>query len=400
MNPLHGAKVGLGVSGGIAAYKAADLASKLVQQGADVETVLTTGAAAFIQPLTFQALTHNVVHVDVFEPWSRSASGHVSLAAALDILLIAPASANTIARLSLGMADDFLGVLALASVAPMLIAPAMEHHMFHHPATQSHLETLRQRGATIVGPESGRLASGEMGDGRLAPVDQLVGAARQLLGRTGPLAGRHVVVTAGGTREPLDPVRFLGNGSSGTMGYALAQAVIDSGGKITLISAPSNLSPPYGATVVKVQTAVEMQAAVATAIEGADAIIMSAAVADFRAATVSSSKIKKNLAGDASTIHLTRNPDILAALDEPHLIKVGFAAETEDLVENAIAKLQDKKLAMIVANDAAATIGSSRGQATIIHRHRPPEPLPSLDKAELASIIIERLCDEFRTDVS
>lgn len=396
MNPLENARVVLAVSGGIAAYKAADVASKLVQAGAVVDTVFTRGAAEFIQPLTFQALTKRPVHIDMFEPWSDGNAGHVTLAAEADLLIVAPATANTIARLALGLSDDVLGVLALATGAPMLIAPAMEHHMFHHPATQDHLETLRRRGATVVGPESGHLASGETGDGRLASPDVVLGAARRLLGRSGSLSGRRVVVTAGGTREPLDPVRFLGNGSSGTMGYALVQAAIDRGADVSLITAPVSIDVPYGADVVRVTTASELNAAVHAAVPDAHVLIMAAAVADYRPMAVSPGKIKKANTGDETTFVLTQNPDIVASIHTPGLLKVGFAAETDDLVSNATTKLREKDLAMIVANDAAATIGSSRSQATLISARRGVEPLPMLDKGELASHLLDRIIDELR----
>lgn len=391
MNPLQQAQIVLGVSGGIAAYKAADLASKLVQAGAVVDTVLTKSATAFIAPLTFQALTKRPVHEDMFEPWTETSSGHVTLAGNADLVLVAPASANTIAHLALGLASDLLGVLALATTAPLLIAPAMEHHMFHHPATQGHLETLRTHGATIVGPATGHLASGAVGDGRLAPVEDILGAARQLLGRSGALAQRHVVITAGGTREPLDPVRYLGNGSSGAMGYALAQAALDRGAETTLISTVTNLLPPYGASVIPVQTALDMQDAVGTAVRDADALVMAAAVADFRPELAAGQKIKKRPGTNQHTVHLVQNPDILASVEQPGLLKIGFAAETESMVEHATAKLHAKGLAFIVANDAAATIGSARSQATIISRDEPPQALALLDKTELADLILERL---------
>jgi phosphopantothenoylcysteine decarboxylase/phosphopantothenate--cysteine ligase len=391
VNPLQQAQVVLGVSGGIAAYKAADLASKLVQAGAVVDTVLTKSATAFIAPLTFQALTKRPVHEDMFEPWTETSSGHVTLAGNADLVLVAPASANTIAHLALGLASDLLGVLALATTAPLLIAPAMEHHMFHHPATQGHLETLRTRGATIVGPATGHLASGAVGDGRLAPVEDILGAARQLLGRSGALAQRHVVITAGGTREPLDPVRYLGNGSSGAMGYALAQAALDRGAETTLISTVTNLLPPYGASVIPVQTALDMQDAVGTAVRDADALVMAAAVADFRPELAAGQKIKKRPGTNQQTVHLVQNPDILASVEQPGLLKIGFAAETESMVKHATAKLHAKGLAFIVANDAAATIGSARSQATIISRDEPPQALALLDKTELADLILERL---------
>jgi phosphopantothenoylcysteine decarboxylase/phosphopantothenate--cysteine ligase len=267
----------------------------------------------------------------------------------------------------------------------------MEHHMFHHPATQAHLATLRDRGAAVVPPESGRLASGAAGDGRLAPTETILGAARAALGRRGPLAGRRLVVTAGGTREPLDPVRYLGNRSSGTMGYALAQAAIDRGAAVTLVSGPTALPVPVGVHLVRVESAHEMQTAVAAAASGADALLMAAAVADFRPAAAAARKIKKGQNDDGPTLHLVRNPDILASVDSPGLVKIGFAAETEDLEANATAKLASKGLAMIVANDAVATIGSADSTATLILPDRPPERLPPMPKGRLADLILDRL---------
>ena len=391
MTLLASARIVLGVSGGIAAYKAADLASRLVQAGARVDVVMTRGALEFVRPLTFQAITKRPVHADVFEAWTETSCGHLTLAREADLLIVAPASANTIARLALGFADDMLGAVALSATAPLLLAPAMEHGMYHHPATQAHLAALRSRGATVVGPESGRLASGYRGDGRLAAVDTIVGAVRAVLGRDGPLAGKRLVVTAGGTREPLDPVRFLGNRSSGLMGYVLAQAVIDRGGAVTLVTGATHLSAPYGAEVVRVETAEEMLAAVHRAIPDADALVAVAAVADFRPVAPREHKIKKQAGQETMTIELARTPDILASVDQPGLVKVGFAAETEDLVENARAKLEAKKLAMVIANDAAATIGNPDSRAVIIRRGAPPEQMPSMSKSELAEAIIDRL---------
>ena len=391
MTPLASARLVLGVTGGIAAYKAADLASRLVQAGARVDVVLTAGARAFIRPLTFEAITKRPVHTDVFAPWTETSFGHVTLAKEADLLIVAPASADTLAHLALGLADDLLGAVALATEAPLLLAPAMEHAMYHHPATQQHLTTLRERGAVQVGPETGRLASGEHGDGRLAGVDAIVGAIRSVLGRRGPLAGKRLVITAGGTREPLDPVRFLGNRSSGAMGYALAQAAIDRGASVTLVTGPTDLDPPYGAQVVPVETAAAMQAAVEEAVVDADALVMAAAVADYRPATYAATKIKKESGHDTLTIELARNPDIVAGIDRPGLLKVGFAADTEDLIPNAEAKLRSKGLAMIVANEAVATIGSAESAAIVLRPGSPPEALPTMPKSELGGAILDRL---------
>jgi phosphopantothenoylcysteine decarboxylase/phosphopantothenate--cysteine ligase len=388
---LNGARITLGVSGGIAAYKAVDLASKLVQGGATVDVILTRSATEFIQPLTFQAITKQPVHTGVFEGWTEHWYGHISLAHASQALLIAPATANTIAKLANGLADDMLGSVALSLTAPLIIAPAMEHQMWHHPATQANLATLRNRGATIVGPETGRLASGEFGDGRLVQPEMILGALRQVLGQNGPLAGRKIVVTAGGTHEPLDPVRFLGNRSSGLMGYRLAEAAIDQGAAVTLISGPTLLKPPYSARFIGVETADQMHGAVREECEDADVLIMAAAVADYRPAAARSSKIKKGDPNEPAAIELVRNPDILASIDVPDLLKVGFAAETEDLIANAQDKLRRKGLAMIVANDAVKTIGSDRSSATIVLPYGEPHTLPMMEKAEVADAILERI---------
>ena len=392
MSVLHGSRIVLAVTGGIAAYKAADLASKFVQAGARVDVVLSRAAEEFVRPLTFSALTRRPVHTDLYAPWTEAA-GHVTLAHEANLVIVAPATANAIARLALGLADDLLGAINLATGAPLLVAPAMEDGMYRHPATQAHLATLRQRGAAIVGPVSGRLASGALGAGRLAPPEAILGAARLVLGRRGPLTGRRLVVTAGGTREPLDPVRYLGNRSSGLMGYALAAAALERGADVTLVAGPTHLDPPYGARLVRVETALELQAAVGEAIDEADALVMAAAVADFRPAAASDRKVKKQPGAETWEVSLVRNPDVLAGVDRPGLVKVGFAAETEDLIANATAKLAAKGLAMIVANDAAATIGSAESTAILIRPGTDPEPLPTLAKAELAGRILVRLAE-------
>jgi phosphopantothenoylcysteine decarboxylase/phosphopantothenate--cysteine ligase len=390
MTLLRDANVVLAVSGGIAAYKAADLASKLVQAGATVETILSRSAQEFVKPLTFSALTRRPVHADPFEAWTEAAAGHITLAHDADVLLIAPATANTIARLALGLADDLLGMVSLATTAPLTIAPAMEHQMYLHPATQGHIATLRARGATIVGPDSGRLASGEIGTGRFAPTEDILGALRIVLGRNGVLAGQRVVVTAGGTHEPLDPVRFLGNRSSGKMGYALAQAALDRGASVTLISGPTNLRPPYGAKLVNTHTARDMEAAVHAAVPEATMLVMSAAVSDFRPRNQFESKLKKEKVGGDLTIELDRNPDIVAGVSGEGLFKIGFAAETDDLLANATDKLRTKGLDMIVANDAVATIGSDESTASLLFRDGGQEPLAALPKEEVAGIILDR----------
>lgn len=393
MTSLNSAHIVLAVTGGIAAYKAADLASQLGQAGANVEVILTAGATRFVQPLTFEALTQRPVHTDLFAPWIGDSLGHISLARNADALIVAPASANAIARLALGLAPDLLGTVALSTTAPLIVAPAMEHNMFHHPTTQKHLTILRDRGATIVGPDKGRLASGAMGDGRFAPISTIIGATRAIIGLGGPLAGIRIVLTAGGTREPLDPVRYLGNRSSGKMGYALTQAAIDLGAIVHLITGPVNLTAPFGAKVTPVETAAEMSDAVHHAVVDSDVLIMAAAVADFRPQHRQAHKIKKGAASDLMSVELTRNDDILASVSLPRLLKVGFAAETDDLIENATLKLSTKHLAMIVANDAAATIGSDDSTAVILRPNQSPESLPSMSKEDLAYHIMQRITE-------
>ena len=388
---LDGRRIVLGVSGGIAAYKAADLASKLVQAAALVDVVMTRGAEAFVRPLTFAALTRRTVHTDMWAPWTQEMAGHVTLAAEAEAIVVAPATANAIARLANGLAEDLLGAIYLSTTAPLIVAPAMEHHMYNHPATQANLATLRERGATIVGPDSGRLASGETGNGRLVSTSVLLDAVRNVLGRDGPLAGKRVVVTAGGTQEPIDPIRAVTNRSSGQMGYALARAALALGASVTLITTPTGLTAPWGAEVTQVTTAAEMLDAVTHAVVRANVLIMAAAVADFRPATVSREKIRKREQPSAPTITLEPTTDILAAVRQPGLLKVGFAAETEDLIARARSKLHEKGLALIVANDAVATIGAASSTASLISADGSVEALPHQSKETLAAVICERL---------
>jgi phosphopantothenoylcysteine decarboxylase / phosphopantothenate---cysteine ligase len=352
---------------------------------------MTRAATAFVGVTTFAALTQNPVHDTVIENWEGDYTGHISLGQSADALVIAPATANTIAKLALGIAEDMIGTVALATTAPLVIAPAMEHEMFHHPATQGHLETLRKRGAIVVGPDQGRLASGEYGEGRLATAVAMTGAVRQAIGKNGPLAGKRVVITAGGTFESLDPVRYIGNRSSGRMGYALAQSVIDAGGEVSLITGPSSLPTPYGACVHKVESAEQMNDAVHQHIAGADAILMTAAVADYRPSHQSVTKIKKREGEGSLTVELDRNPDIIGGLKDESLVRIGFAAETNDHITYGTEKLTKKNLDMVIVNDAVDTIGSANSAATIISRNGEPLVLPKMIKERLASVIIARL---------
>ncbi len=387
-------RIVLGVSGGIAAYKVADLASKLVQAGAIVDVIMTLGAQKFITPLTFQAITKRPVRTDIYSDWLGEDTGHVGLAHNADLIVVAPATANTIARLALGLSDDLLCAVYLSTHAPVLIVPAMESGMFLHPATQGHLETLKSRGATVMQPGEGHLASGATGIGRLPEVAEILSAIRRALGANGPLAGKKVVVTAGGTQEPLDPVRYIGNGSSGKMGYAIAEEAYYAGAEVTLITGAASVPVPYGVTLVRVRTAREMEKAVGEAIEGADALIMAAAVADYAPIEVSKQKIKKT--GDTLNIALERNPDILlnlAARELAGLVRIGFAAETENLLDNARSKLEKKKLDMIVANYAVASIGTDNSALTFITRDGKVEELPPMNKRDSARLILDKLIE-------
>lgn len=389
---LKDKRVILGVSGGIAAYKVADLASKLVQAGAVVDVIMTSGAQRFVTPLTFQAITKRPVRTDLYADWLGEDTGHVGLAHNADIMVVAPATAHTIARMALGLSDDMLCAVYLSLRAPLLVVPAMETGMYLHLATQEHIGTLRGRGALVMEPGEGHLASGATGVGRLPEVPEILAAIKRTLGKDGPLAGKKVVVTAGGTQEPLDPVRFIGNGSSGKMGYAIAEEAVNAGADVLLITGPASALPPLGVPLVRVRTAHEMEAAVREAVGDADALVMAAAVADYAPSQVSAQKIKKT---DANlTIELARNPDILlglASMDLPRLVRVGFAAETENLIENARGKLQKKRLDLNIANDAAASIGSDNSALTFINKDGSTEQLPPMPKEESARVIVEKV---------
>jgi len=380
----------LGVTGSIAAYKAVDLASKLTQAGVAVHTVMTESATKLVGPASFRAITGLPVSSDLFELSNPFAIEHVSLADRADLLLIAPATANVIAKLETGIADDLLTCTALATRAPILVAPAMHTAMWENPATQANVQTLRSRGVSFVGPVEGRLASGGYGAGRFAPVSEIVGETLRNLGRTGDLAGVRIVVTAGGTREPLDPVRFLGNRSSGKMGFALAEAARDRGADVQLVVGPTQLPVPAGIRTICVETAAEMLDAVQVACDAADVLIMAAAVADYTPAAQVASKMKKT--SDPLTIDLARTEDILGAVEGPS-IRVGFAAETEDLLENARRKLVSKRLDLIVANRVAGPntpFGSDENEAVLIESDG-EEVLPRMAKRELAEHVLDRI---------
>ncbi len=386
---LKGKVVVLGVTGSIAAHRAAELASKLVQAGASVDVVMTPSATEFVTPLTFRSLTQGSVIVDMFE----GALEHVELSRRADVVVIAPATATTMARLAHGLAEDMVSVTVLATKAPVLVCPAMDSQMFENPATQANLETLRERGMTIVGPEMGRLASGRMGLGRLADVETILGAIHCVLGREGDLAGRKVVVTAGGTREPIDPVRYVSNYSSGKMGYAIAEAARDRGAEVVLVSAPTALPTPYGVRLAPVQRAVEMRDAVVQECRDAQALVMAAAVADYEPVATAEQKMKRR--AKTLKLELTRTPDILAEAGKG-FVRVGFAAESENLVANARRKLESKGLDLIVANDISGpetAFDSDTNRVVILDRAGGEERLPDMTKNELAQRILNRVVE-------
>lgn len=395
---LQNKRVLLGVSGSIASYKAADLASKLSQLGLEVDVILTHAARQFVSELTFQSVTGRRCYLDE-DLWG--AEGHVlhiGLAKAADLIVIAPATANTLAKLAQGNADNLLTLSALASEAPLMLAPAMDGGMYTHPATQENIGQLKARGAEIVGPASGHLASGLKGAGRLVETDDLVGHIRRLLGKGGLLSARKLVVSAGGTREAIDPVRVIANRSSGKQGYALAQAAIDLGADVTLVSAPTTLSRPIGANLIAINTAEEMKTAVLKSSKHADALLMAAAVADFRPKRRSTQKIKR--AEGIPTITLVENSDILLAVAEARKkskkpkVVVGFAAESKDLLENAQSKLKAKRLDLIVANDVTAKdagFNVDTNRVLILNKNGDSEELPLMSKAEVAEKVLERV---------
>ncbi len=388
---FEGKTIVLGVTGSIAAYKAADLASKLTQRGLTVDVVLTRAAMEFVSELTFRSVTHRPVVTDMFEPASEFSVEHVALAERADVVVVAPATANTIAKLAAGIADEMLTCTVLATRSPVVVAPAMDAGMYDNAVTQENLDKLRSRGFVIVGPGHGRLASGLVGAGRLADNDEISGAIFEVLGRGGDLSGRRIVVSAGGTQEAVDLARYVSNRSSGKMGYAIAEAARDRGASVTLVTGPTALSSPAAIEVMHVTTALEMQAATRNAVGAADVLIMAAAVADYRAASVSEGKIKSE--SDTLAIELVKTPDIVGELSGD-FIKVGFAAESEDMEARAVEKLKRKQLDLIVVNDISAEDSGfevDTNRVTLIGRDGTAEPLPLMLKSEVAHKILDRV---------
>ncbi len=394
MYNLTDKQIVLGVTGSIAAYKAPDLASKLTQAGATVDVAMTESARRFVAPITFQSVTGRRAYHDMWDEGSEIAELHVVLARRADLMVIAPATATTLARMAHGLADDLVSLTALATRAPLLVAPAMDPQMWEHVATQENIATLRSRGVSFVGPEEGRLASGQMGTGRMSEVPVLLGAVRSALGRGGDLTGKKIVVSAGGTREAIDPVRFVGNESSGKMGFAIAEAARDRGADVVLVSGEAALPDPYAVEVRRVRSATQMRDAVVAASEGANALIMAAAVADYQPAEPVGEKIKRQ-GRESLSLNLAPTPDILAEVGRPPgLVKVGFAAESQDLLANAKAKIESKGLDLIVANDITAADAGFRvdtNRVLVIDAAGRQEDWPLMTKYEVAWRILDRV---------
>ncbi|WP_144933622.1 bifunctional phosphopantothenoylcysteine decarboxylase/phosphopantothenate--cysteine ligase CoaBC [Paenibacillus sp. 32O-W] len=389
---LKGKSILLGVSGGIAVYKAVSLCSKLAQAGADVRVIMTESAVKFVAPLTFQTLSRHHVMTDTFEEKDPSVVSHIDLADHADLVVIAPATANILAKMALGIGDDMLSTTLLATTAPILAAPAMNVHMYEHPAVLNNMETLRERGVRFIEPGEGQLACGYVGKGRLAEPEQIYEAIVAMLQPDLPLQGKKVLVTAGGTVERLDPVRYLSNDSSGKMGYAVAEEARGMGAEVVLISAPSSLPRPEGVEFVPVVSALDMLSAVMERLKDVDIVIKAAAVADYRPAEASPVKIKKK--DEEMTIRLVKNPDILQQIGERKTKQyvIGFAAETNDLEANGLDKLRRKNCDLMVANDVTlegAGFGTDTNIVTLLDKDGNVERLPILSKREVARHLLK-----------
>ena len=396
MSILSSKRILLGVTGSIAAFKAADLASKLTQSGAEVDVVLTGAGEKFVTPLTFQSVTGRRAFTDKDLCGDEAHVLHVNLGKKADLLVIAPCTANTIAKMAHGIADSLLTVTALAATCPILVAPAMDGGMFDHPATQENLKTLQTRGVLVAGPAAGHLASGLTGIGRMLEPMDILGHVRVALGKNGKLAGKKVIVTAGGTQEAIDPVRVITNHSSGKQGYALAQAALDEGAEVTLITTPTGLNPPIGARVVRVKSAQDMLDALMN--ETADALVMAAAAADFRPKETAKDKLKKR--DGIPQIQLEAAPDILKTISSqggvPKRFRVmaGFAAESRDLLQNASEKLKSKGLDLIAANNISAQdagFAVETNRITLLFADGSQENLPLMSKTEAAEKIVAHI---------
>ena len=409
--PMSRARILLVISGGIAAYKSLELIRRLRDRGATVRVVMTAAAQQFISPLSAATLSGQPIRDELFSLTDEAAIGHIELSRAADLVVVAPASANILARMAAGLADDLATTLLLATDKRVLVAPAMNVRMWLHPSTRRNLDRLKDDGVLFVGPESGPMACGEFGPGRMAEPPAIVEAIEQALTvgplgespeapptDSGPLSGRHIIVTSGPTYEPIDPVRFIGNRSSGRQGHAIAQSAVGAGARVTLITGPVSLSDPVGAEVIHVGSAREMRQAVEAALP-ADAFIAAAAVADWRTESVARQKIKKG-ADESPTLRLVENPDILAEVSKKTTMRpavvIGFAAETENVTANAKAKLRRKGCDLIIANSVAegtSTFGGETNQVEVIDA-RKAETWPPMTKAEVADGIVRRLAVE------
>jgi phosphopantothenoylcysteine decarboxylase / phosphopantothenate---cysteine ligase len=398
MEALRGRFIVLGVTGSIAAYKSVELARRLTQAGATVQVVMSRSAAEFVRPLTFQALTYRPVEMEMFQIQDERAAGHIAMGRQADVVVIAPATAHVLARLANGFSDDLIATTVLATDAPIVLAPAMETHMWQNAATQANVATLRARGARIVEPESGPLASGDVGPGRLASLERIEAAIAEALTGSQSLAGRRIVVTAGPTLEPIDPVRFVSNRSSGKMGYAIAAAAADAGAEVFLVSGPTALRAPAGTQLVPIETAEQMRDAVLGLLPNADAVVMAAAVADYRPIETMERKIKKRDAGRELSLRMTENPDILKAIVSARragAVVVGFKAETGDATAEAGRMLRAKKLDLVVANDVSepgSAFGSDTDRVTFVSADG-VEALPLLAKTEVARRLVAKLAE-------
>ncbi|WNC68965.1 bifunctional phosphopantothenoylcysteine decarboxylase/phosphopantothenate--cysteine ligase CoaBC [Thalassotalea nanhaiensis] len=399
---LQNKNIVLGVTGGIAAYKSAELVRRLKDQGANVRVVITNGGKAFITPLTLQAVSGNPVADSLLDPAAEAAMGHIELAKWADLILIAPATANTIARLSAGMADDLLATICLATAAPIAVAPAMNQQMWHAVATQENMAVIKRRGIHVWGPGAGEQACGDVGYGRMIEPDDIVEYCVKHFNSNQSLAGQHWVITAGPTREAIDPVRYISNHSSGKMGFSIASAAQSFGATVTLIAGPVNLSTPSNCNRIDVQSAEDMHQAAIDQAASADVFIACAAVADYKVAQVSEHKIKKTSTNDAMSIALVKNPDIVASVaalaKKP--FTVGFAAETQDVEQYAKGKLVRKNLDMIAANDVAKQGQgfNSDDNALKVYWHSGNKDLPLTDKKQLAEQLVVLINDRMQND--
>ncbi|MEG6585990.1 bifunctional phosphopantothenoylcysteine decarboxylase/phosphopantothenate--cysteine ligase CoaBC [Dendrosporobacter sp. 1207_IL3150] len=392
---LKGKNIVVGVSGGIAAYKAVDIVSRLRKQGAEVYVIMTSSATNFVTPTTFREISANPVVTDMWDEPKNWNVEHIALATKADLFLIAPATANIIGKVANGIADDMLSTTIMATKAPVIFAPAMNSNMYLNPIVQSNIKSLTAIGYTFMDPDVGMLACGVEGPGRLPEPSAIVERVVSMFVRSNDLCGKKILITAGGTIEPIDPVRYIGNRSSGKMGYALAKAALSRGAQVTLISGPTSLQPPTGIDVRYIETAAEMQNAVLEEFNDSDIIIKAAAVADYRPQEVAVQKIKKT--GESITLTLVKNPDILYELGKikkERQLLVGFAAETQDLIENAMSKMTRKNLDMIVANDVTmpgAGFNSNTNIVKLIFKDGRIEEIPKMSKDAIASIILENI---------